>query len=90
MYRIIVALVAVAIAFGVVKSQNGKATPSSINEATLKAHIKFLSDDLLEGRGLFVLVHSSVSWFSGVRTVSASRIFPSHAGISGRATHLPC
>jgi Zn-dependent M28 family amino/carboxypeptidase len=54
MYRIIVALVAVAIAFGTVnpvKSQNGKATPSAINEATLKAHIKFLSDDLLEGRG---------------------------------------
>src|SRR5262245_29903483 len=54
MYRIIVALVAVAIAFGPVKtarSQNGKATPSGSNEATLKAHIKFLSDDLLEGRG---------------------------------------
>lgn len=54
MYRIIVALLAVAIAFGIVKtakSQNGKATPSAINEATLKAHIKFLSDDLLEGRG---------------------------------------
>ncbi|HEX6650876.1 MAG TPA: M28 family peptidase, partial [Pyrinomonadaceae bacterium] len=54
MYRIIVALLAVAIAFGAVKtakSQNGKATPSAINEASLKAHIKFLSDDLLEGRG---------------------------------------
>src|ERR1044072_8781406 len=54
MYRIIVALLAVAIAFGAVKttkSQNGKETPSAINEATLKAHIKFLSDDLLEGRG---------------------------------------
>jgi Zn-dependent M28 family amino/carboxypeptidase len=25
--------------------------PSGLNEATLKAHIKFLSDDLLEGRG---------------------------------------
>src|SRR5512138_1063973 len=32
-------------------SQQRKLTPSAINEATLKAHIKFLSDDLLEGRG---------------------------------------
>jgi Zn-dependent M28 family amino/carboxypeptidase len=32
-----------------VLSQQGR--PSSINETTLKAHIKFLSDDLLEGRG---------------------------------------
>src|SRR4051794_21894119 len=32
-------------------SQQRKTTASRINEATLKAHIKFLSDDLLEGRG---------------------------------------
>lgn len=32
-------------------SQQRRATPSRINETTLKAHIKFLSDDLLEGRG---------------------------------------
>src|SRR5215216_7459641 len=28
-----------------------RAVTSSINEATLKAHIKFLADDMLEGRG---------------------------------------
>lgn len=50
----------VAIAFSVflvvfggisVVSQQRKPTPSRINEAMLRAHIKFLSDDLLEGRG---------------------------------------
>ncbi len=30
---------------------NRRRTPSGINEATLKAHIKFLADDMLEGRG---------------------------------------
>src|SRR4030095_11666353 len=35
----------------VVLSQRASLPPSAINEATLKAHIRFLSDDLLEGRG---------------------------------------
>lgn len=34
-----------------VLSQQRKSTGSGINEATLRAHIKFLSDDMLEGRG---------------------------------------
>ncbi|HZJ45139.1 MAG TPA: M28 family peptidase [Pyrinomonadaceae bacterium] len=34
-----------------VLSQRAASTPSAINETTLKAHIRFLSDDLLEGRG---------------------------------------
>src|SRR6185503_4996065 len=51
MYRIIVAVVITALTFGAVKSQNGKTSSSEIKEATLKGHIRFLSDDLLEGRG---------------------------------------
>jgi Zn-dependent M28 family amino/carboxypeptidase len=51
MYRIIVAVVMTALMFGAVKSQNGKTSSSEINEAALKGHIRFLSDDLLEGRG---------------------------------------
>jgi Zn-dependent M28 family amino/carboxypeptidase len=38
------------IAFGIVVSQQAKPS-AALNEATLKAHIRFLSDDLLEGRG---------------------------------------
>ena len=45
-----VLLLAVGLAlFGVVVIAQQK--QSAINEATLKAHIRFLSDDLLEGRG---------------------------------------
>jgi Zn-dependent M28 family amino/carboxypeptidase len=51
MYRIIVAVLITALTFGAVKSQNGKTSSSEIQEATLKGHIRFLSDDLLEGRG---------------------------------------
>jgi Zn-dependent M28 family amino/carboxypeptidase len=51
MYRIIVAVVITALVFGAVKSQDGKMSSSEIKEATLKGHIRFLSDDLLEGRG---------------------------------------
>src|SRR5258705_4588374 len=34
-----------------VLSQQSRSAGSAINEATLRAHIKFLSDDMLEGRG---------------------------------------
>src|SRR5215217_3283216 len=51
MFRIILTVVITIGLLGSVVSQQRKATPSGINEATLKAHIKFLSDDLLEGRG---------------------------------------
>src|SRR5689334_16674513 len=37
------------VAFGIVVSQ--QVSTSALNEATLKAHIRFLADDLLEGRG---------------------------------------
>ena len=48
MTRIIATLAAIVIVFaGVVVSQQ----PSGIDEASLKAHVKFLSDDKLEGRG---------------------------------------
>ena len=47
MSRIILALVVTALLVGNTVSQQ----KSTLNEATLKAHIKFLADDLLEGRG---------------------------------------
>jgi Zn-dependent M28 family amino/carboxypeptidase len=47
MVRIIFPFAITLIAFGVAVSQQS----SALNEATLKAHIRFLSDDLLEGRG---------------------------------------
>src|SRR6185369_6451170 len=47
MSRIILALVVTALLAGNAVSQQ----KSALNEATLKAHIKFLADDLLEGRG---------------------------------------
>src|SRR5215204_3212974 len=50
MVRFILTLVITALVFGSGVSQQ-RAVTSSINEATLKAHIKFLSDDMLEGRG---------------------------------------
>ena len=49
MFRIILTIIITAILFGNVVSQQRKT--SSINETMLKAHIKFLSDDMLEGRG---------------------------------------
>src|SRR5215204_4607157 len=51
MVRIILTVVITIGLLGSVVSQQRKATPAGFNEATLKAHIKFLSDDLLEGRG---------------------------------------
>src|ERR1044072_1078658 len=51
MFRIILAIVITAILFGSVVSQQRKPAPSGINETMLKAHIKFLADDMLEGRG---------------------------------------
>ena len=49
--RTILTLTVSLLVFGSVLSQQTKSTPSGINEATLKGHIRFLSDDLLEGRG---------------------------------------
>ena len=50
MFRFILTLVITVLVFGSGVSQQ-RAVTSSINEATLKAHIKFLADDMLEGRG---------------------------------------
>src|SRR5690242_21251953 len=50
MSRIIVAIAVVGALFGSVLSQQ-RPSASGITEATLKGHIRFLSDDLLEGRG---------------------------------------
>ncbi|HEV8429728.1 MAG TPA: M28 family peptidase [Pyrinomonadaceae bacterium] len=50
MSRIILAIVITALLLGNAVSQQ-KIGSSGINEATLKAHIKFLADDMLEGRG---------------------------------------
>ena len=50
MSRIILAVVVTALVLGNAMSQE-KIGSSGINEATLKAHVKFLADDLLEGRG---------------------------------------
>src|ERR1044071_2724466 len=47
MRRLIFPLAIILIAFGIVVSQQS----SGLNEATLRAHIKFLSDDMFEGRG---------------------------------------
>jgi len=49
--RTILTLAVSLLVFGSVLSQQTNSTPSGINEATLKGHIRFLSDDLLEGRG---------------------------------------
>jgi len=46
--RLLVFFLVAACAVSVLSQQPGA---SAINEATLKAHIKFLADDLLEGRG---------------------------------------
>ncbi len=50
MSRIILTMVVTALLLGNAVSQQ-KIGSSGIDEATLKAHIKFLADDLLEGRG---------------------------------------
>jgi Zn-dependent M28 family amino/carboxypeptidase len=50
MVRIILTIVVTALLLGSAVSQQ-KSGSSAINEATLKAHIRFLADDLLEGRG---------------------------------------
>src|ERR1044071_1693852 len=50
MARIIFPLAIILIVCGIVVPQS-KVSPSGLNEATLKAHIRYLSDDLLEGRG---------------------------------------
>src|SRR6476620_7778169 len=43
--------VAVGLVLFLVPNVVSQQKPAAINEATLKAHIRFLSDDLLEGRG---------------------------------------
>ena len=50
MLRIILAIVLTVLLLGSAVSQQ-KIGSSGINEATLRAHIKFLADDMLEGRG---------------------------------------
>src|SRR5215218_7825600 len=50
MVRIIITIIISVVLFGSVVSQQRQST-SGINEATLKGHIRFLSDDMLEGRG---------------------------------------
>src|ERR1043165_7649548 len=51
MFRIILTLIVTTLLLGSGVSQQHAVISSALNEATLKAHIKFLSDDLLEGRG---------------------------------------
>ena len=48
--QVIAILVTIAIAITCAAQQN-RTVPSAINESQLRAHIKFLSDDRLEGRG---------------------------------------
>ena len=49
--KVIIALIAIAIVSLTVLAQQRRSAPRQISEATLRAHIKFLADDLLEGRG---------------------------------------
>jgi Zn-dependent M28 family amino/carboxypeptidase len=51
MFRIILTIVTTLSLLGSAVAQQPKAASSALNEQTLKAHIRFLSDDLLEGRG---------------------------------------
>src|SRR5689334_24630774 len=51
MFRIVLAVVLSVLVLGSAVSQQRQIASSAINEATLKAHIRFLSDDMLEGRG---------------------------------------
>jgi len=50
MFRIVLTIVITLSLLASAVSQQ-KPAPSALNEPTLKAHIKFLADDLLEGRG---------------------------------------
>src|SRR6185369_3784410 len=50
MVRIVLTIAIIVSLFGSAVSQQ-RPSSSGINEATLKGHIRFLSDDLLEGRG---------------------------------------
>src|SRR6185436_14933601 len=50
MFRIVLTLVITAALFAGAVSQQ-RPSSSGINEATLKGHIRFLADDMLEGRG---------------------------------------
>ena len=51
MVRLVFLIAITLIVFGLVVSQQSKSSSFGLNEATLKAHIRFLADDLLEGRG---------------------------------------
>ena len=51
MFRIVLTFVVTISLLASAVAQQQKPAPSALNEATLKAHIKFLADDLLEGRG---------------------------------------
>ena len=51
MTRIISLIAITLLAVGPVMSQQARVSSEGINEATLKAHIRFLADDMLEGRG---------------------------------------
>src|SRR5256714_14347477 len=51
MFRIVLTVALGVLLLGSALPQQRKLASSAINEATLKAHIRFLSDDLLEGRG---------------------------------------
>jgi hypothetical protein len=51
MFRVVLTIVITISLLGNAVSQQPKTAPSALNETTLKAHIKFLADDLLEGRG---------------------------------------
>ena len=48
---VLIVVLIVALAGNVVSQRDRATPPSGINEPTLRAHIKFLADDLLEGRG---------------------------------------
>src|SRR4030095_1673581 len=49
--KVIIALIATAVVSLTVLAQQRRSPTPKISEATLRAHIKFLADDLLEGRG---------------------------------------
>ena len=51
MFRVIITATIVIVFSIVVVSQQAQNKSSAIDEASLKAHVKFLSDDKLEGRG---------------------------------------
>ena len=49
--KVIIGLIAIAVVSLTVLAQQRRSPTPKISEATLRAHIKFLADDLLEGRG---------------------------------------